>query len=114
MKTYYRPNLPNDLLQLIGEFSGFRSYTLHFTITPKRGFLGHILLCSPKSPTRILRQKHWKPLQIAGKNDLLKIKQYITLKTMFTWGIPIPGVVRDCMQAIHGILTEVHDFALCY
>lgn len=66
------------------------------------------------SKTRILRQKHWKPLQIAGKNDLLKIKQYITLKTMFTWGIPIPGVVRDCMQAIHGILTEVHDFALCY
>ena len=111
---YYRPLVSDDLLQLIGVFAGFRGARLEFTITPKRKFLGRILIRSDHRKTRLLRTGYWKALKIAGPEEIRRISEYVAMKTLFSWGAPYPHLVADCMVKIDKILSEVHDFALVY
>ena len=41
---YYRTSLPNELLQLVGDFSSSYRHTIRFSLTPKRRFIGPIYI----------------------------------------------------------------------
>ena len=65
---FYFPNLPLELLQIIGDYAGDRKYKIVFALTPKRGYLAKPLVQRRTGKRKhILRKWMWR--EISPKNS---------------------------------------------
>ena len=116
-KNYYRSVLPDDILNLIGNFAGDDKYQLHFTHSKKRKFLSFIELHERFSldcgfyperkngkPYR-LHTNAWLPVRIGNFKTLLELVS--TKMSMIHLKI-----FRASLCDIHTLLSEVHDYTL--
>ena len=104
---YYRPIMPLDLLQIIGNYAGDEVYKLVFTLSPKRKFLSSIILqCRHPGFARkdrlILKSDSWVPIRLNCITEIL---------CLLNQRCKLPHVVvEDSLRSIAHILIEIHDY----
>jgi hypothetical protein len=119
LPKYYRPILPIDLNNIIGEFAGFGKLRLVFTETPKRHFLGSIWIAgyySTRSIKRRLKPNSWRKVYRASpidrRNLLRKLeKNFFMSNSPCTW---IRNNFYDGIENIHKWLSEVIGYSLVW
>ena len=110
-KKYYRSRLPDDLLQIVGDYAGDEMFKLEFTHSKKRRFLSfirlkqrHPKLYYPKSGG-ILTAESWFPVRLGNFKSLLELlTREMSLVHL--------RVFRESLLCIHKLLSEVHDYTL--
>ena len=104
---YYRSKLPNDLLEIVGNYAGDDNYTLIFTYSQKRGFLSTIYIKPRRTgyyKPNILKSYLWRPVRLGHFSLLLDI--------MKTTPVTHRNVFLDTMILIRKLLVEIHDYTL--
>ena len=107
-KKYYRSVLPNDVLQIIGEYSGDFWYNLVFTYSTKRRFLSTIRLV-PRRPEfscveTVLQKDSWRPVQVGNIDSLARLMEILPITHL--------SIFHDSLHNIHKLLAEIHDYTL--
>ena len=108
-QKYYRCKLPNELLQLIGNYSGDRMFKLEFTYSKVRGFLSTIRLIprhefyTPRT-NFTLRRSVWHPIRLG--NFALLEKLATSQSSLY---LPL---FKDNLHQIYKQLAEIQDYTL--
>ena len=109
-KKYYRCCLSNDVVQIIGNFSGDGNYKLVFTWSTRRQFLSTIM-CMPRRKndyyypmSRKLTLQTWIPVRIGNHNLLQRLLELTPT--------PYTHVFQNSYSLIYALLSEVHDYVV--
>lgn len=113
-KIYYRTCLPKDILDIIGMFAGSEDHRLVFTLTPKRKFLGKIMILSCEDNTfrKQLRKRNWIPIRLVSTNfkDLCldRIRRHVYWSQFTNHGT----FATEFIMELDRRMTEIIDFGL--
>lgn len=105
-KKYYRSLLPNDVLQIVGNYAGDSYYKLVFTYSNKRKFLSTIRLIPRKSGCieTILHKQLWRPVRIGHYEVLTNLIDALPSNHNY--------IFMESFLHIYRILHKVHDYTL--
>ena len=118
LPKYYRPILPLDLNNIIGEFAGCGKLRLVFTETPKRHFLGSIWIAGyycTRTIKRRLKKSSWRKVYRASSVHRRKLFRQLE-KSFFTLHSPsyFKNHFYDGIENIHNWLSEVIEYSLVW